>query len=139
METGGYKGRSRTIPKSELHALITEQLGVADSQIISEYGMSELSSQAYDSLGYLKSQSPSLPVRPFHFPPWARIQIVSPETGDEVRDGESGLVRVFDLANTYSVMAIQTEDLGVRRGNGFDLLGRTASVETRGCSLMSLE
>ena len=48
METGGYKNRSRTLPKAELHALITERLGVPRENIICEYGMSELSSQAYD-------------------------------------------------------------------------------------------
>ena len=60
----------------------------------------------------------------FHFPPWARVQIISPETGREVADGETGLIRVFDLANVFSVMAIQTEDLGIRRGDGFELIGR---------------
>src|ERR1035437_7937841 len=49
METGGYKNRSRTLPKEELHALITERLGVPRANILCEYGMSELSSQAYDS------------------------------------------------------------------------------------------
>ena len=73
--------------------------------------------------------------RIFHFPPWVRAQVISPETGREVGEGETGLIRVFDLANVYSVMAIQTEDLGVRRGNGFDLLGRAAMAEPRGCSL----
>ena len=49
METGGYKGRSRSLPKAELHALITRRLGISGEHIICEYGMSELSSQAYDS------------------------------------------------------------------------------------------
>jgi hypothetical protein len=138
LETGGYKGRARSLSKSELHLLIHDFLGIPPEQIIGEYGMSELSSQAYDSLGNLRPRSPSLPVRPFHFPPWARVQMISPETGDEVRDGESGLVRVFDLANTYSVIAIQTEDLAVRHGAGFELLGRAAAAETRGCSLMAI-
>jgi hypothetical protein len=73
--------------------------------------------------------------RVFHFPPWARAQVISPETGREAGEGETGLIRVFDLANVYSVMAIQTEDLGVRRGDGFELLGRAALAEPRGCSL----
>jgi len=47
------------------------------------------------------------------------------------------LIRIHDLANVRSVMAVQTEDLGVRRGSGFELLGRAATVEARGCSLMS--
>jgi hypothetical protein len=124
METGGYKGRSRSLPKSALHTLISERLGITRGRIICEYGMSELSSQAYDvGLG-------------FRFPPWARVQIISPETGCEVGEGETGLIRVLDLANVYSVMAIQTEDLGTRRGDGFALAGRAVLAEPRGCSLM---
>ena len=137
LETGGYKGRSRTMPKGELHALITERLGVEASHIICEYGMSELSSQAYDGES-LKSKVQSLkPGRPFHFPPWARVRIISPETGREVSDGETGLIQVFDLANVFSVVAIQTEDLAVRRGDGFELLGRATMAKPRGCSLAS--
>jgi hypothetical protein len=155
METGGYKNRSRSMPKTELHQFITEKLGVSSSHIICEYGMSELSSQAYD-LGALASRrrvsslcseqdagvTPALPglvTRHFHFPPWARVQIISPETGREVADGETGLIRVFDLANVFSVMAIQPEDLGTRRGDGFELIGRATLAEPRGCSLMSIE
>jgi len=128
VETGGYKGRSREVPKSELHALITDHLAIASADIICEYGMSELSSQAYAR----ESHSSHL-----FFPPWARAQIISSETGREVGKGETGLIRVFDLANVYSVMAIQTEDLGIRRANGFELLGRAALAEPRGCSLMA--
>ena len=126
METGGYKGRSRTMPKAELHALITERLGVPQSHILCEYGMSELSSQAYQTMGGA-----------FHFPPWARAQIVSPETGRAVANGETGLLRIFDLANVFSVMAIQTEDLALCRNEGFELVGRAQLAEARGCSLMT--
>jgi hypothetical protein len=126
METGGYKNHSRSMPKAELHALITERLGVPHENIICEYGMSELSSQAYASAD-----------GKFKFPPWARAQIISPETGREVADGETGLIRVLDLANVFSVAAIQTEDLAIRRGDGFELIGRAQSAELRGCSLMT--
>jgi hypothetical protein len=153
METGGYKNRSRSMPKTELHRFITERLGVPSSHIICEYGMSELSSQAYD-LGALASRrrvsslcseqdagvTPARPrpdTRHFHFPTWARVRIISPETGREVADGETGLIRVFDLANVFSVMAIQTEDLGIHHGPGFELIGRAQIAEPRGCSLMS--
>jgi len=126
METGGYKNRTRVLPKSELHALITKHLGVPRENILCEYGMSELSSQAYaESSGAFK------------FPPWARVQIISPESGREVVEGETGLIYIFDLANVFSVAAIQTEDLGVRRGDGFELVGRAQSAEARGCSLMT--
>ena len=133
METGGYKNRSRVLPKAELHALITDRLGVAREDILCEYGMSELSSQAYER--EVKSQESG--VRSFHFPPWARVQVVSPETGREVAEGETGLIRIFDLANVFSVAAIQTEDLGIRRGEGFELIGRAQLAEPRGCSLMT--
>jgi hypothetical protein len=136
LETGGYKGRSRAIPKSELHELITRHLGISSSRIVCEYGMSELSSQAYDrkiQSSKFKGQNP----RAFHFPPWARAQIISPESGKEAAEGETGLVRIFDLANVSSVLAIQTEDLGIRRGKGFELIGRAQLSEPRGCSLMA--
>jgi Acyl-protein synthetase, LuxE len=194
METGGYKGRSRAIPRAELHELMCRYLGT--SQIVCEYGMSELSSQAYgrvtgdawrvtggDRKAYAKNskfhppsskalwrtrtpnsipqggtnsklqtdnselENPPLlrgygeasggPV--FYFPKWVRCQIISPETGREVKEDEMGLIRVFDLANVYSVMAIQTEDLGIKRGNGFELVGRASLAEPRGCSLMASE
>jgi hypothetical protein len=81
---------------------------------------------------------PGLDTRHFCFPPWARVQIISAETGREVADGETGLIRVFDLANVFSVMAIQTEDLGIRRGEHFELIGRAVLAEARGCSLMTV-
>jgi hypothetical protein len=145
METGGYKNRSRSLPKAELHALITARLGVPRENIVCEYGMSELSSQAYSVTGAPwpvtrnggASCHPSPVTRHFRFPPWARVQILSPETGREVADGETGLIRVFDLANVFSVAALQTEDLGVRRGAGFELTGRAPLAEPRGCSLMA--
>jgi hypothetical protein len=148
METGGYKNRSRSLPKAELHALITDRLGIPRENIVCEYGMCELSSQAYD----LERRSPTrledgrperagaetgAPSRIYRFPPWSRVQIISPETGREVAEGETGLIRVMDLANVFSVAAIQTEDLGVRRGNGFELLGRAQLAEPRGCSRMA--
>jgi hypothetical protein len=170
LETGGYKARSRIIPKDELHRSICERLGIASANIICEYGMSELSSQAYDNnpegiesfspglrgTSYPGSEPSKIPnpervapnrsrttvpgeaARPFHFRPWTRVQIISPETGREVNEGETGLIRVFDLANVFSVMAIQTEDLAIKRGDGFELIGRAALAEARGCSLMAV-
>jgi len=127
METGGYKRQSREMPREELHRLVAQRLGVAPVDIVREYGMSELSSQAY-----------ACGASAFHFPPWARARIVSPESGREVSEGETGLIRIHDLANVRSVASLQTEDLGVRRGDGFELLGRAALAEPRGCSRMSL-
>lgn len=131
-ETGGYKGRSRSVPKSELHEMISERLSIPETHIISEYGMSEISSQAYDQV------IGTLGERIFQFPHWVRGTVVSPETGEEVSDGDIGLLRILDLANVGSVCAVQTEDLARRRGAGFELLSRAVATEPRGCSLMQV-
>ncbi|MCS1411879.1 MAG: hypothetical protein M2R45_05081 [Verrucomicrobia subdivision 3 bacterium] len=134
LETGGYKGQTREIEKGELYRLLSEVLGIPKDHMVSEYGMSELSSQAYDHrIGDGRSSNHD---RCFRLPSWARFRVVSPETGLEVGIGESGLIQVFDLANVWSVMGIQTEDLGRRLEEGVVLLGRAAEAEVRGCSLM---
>ncbi len=130
METGGYKGRSRELSKAGLHGLITARLGVPPKAVVCEYGMSELSSQAYS----LITNHSSLP---FRFPPWCRALVIAPETGREVAEGETGLLRIYDLANVRSVLAIQTEDLAVRHSDGFELIGRASQAEARGCSLLA--
>ncbi len=135
METGGYKGRSRELPKEQLHRGISEMLGVPAESLVCEYGMCELGSQAYDRVAGAGLSAG----RCFHFPPWARALVVNPEDGAEVGDGETGVLRVFDLANLRSVLAIETEDVARRCGHGFELLGRTAAAERRGCSLMPRE
>ena len=137
METGGYKGRSRELPKAALHSELARRLGLPGSAIICEYGMSELSSQAYDlSLDAHEQQEPT--ARVFHFPPWCRFQIIDPETNRPCREGFPGLLRILDLANVASVIAVQTEDLAIQRGDGFELLGRAVKAEPRGCSLMTV-
>lgn len=145
METGGYKGRSRELPKAELHTFITRHLGLPRERIVTEYGMSELSSQAYEVPDGKRPRTQSVASSftrhtshaAFHFPPWARARVISPETGREVTDGETGLLRIVDLANAWSVLSVQTGDLAIRRGTGFELLGRAATVEARGCSLLA--
>jgi hypothetical protein len=132
-ETGGYKGRSRSVPKPELHQMISRHLSIPETHIVSEYGMSELSSQAYDR------KPGDSENRIYRFPAWVRFSVISPETGRVVAEGETGLLRVLDLANVGSVMAIQTEDLALHRGDGFELLGRAALTEPRGCSLMNAQ
>ncbi|MFO1460629.1 MAG: hypothetical protein U1G08_14640 [Verrucomicrobiota bacterium] len=132
METGGYKGRSRVLARPELHAALTDRLGIPPEWIVGEYGMSELSSQAYDTIAGTGG------VRCLRFPPWARAVVISPEHGREVGEGETGLVRILDLANVWSVLCLQTADLALRRGDGIELVGRLAGAEPRGCSLHSV-
>ena len=123
-ETGGYKGSGRDIAKPELYAKFASHLGLHADAVWNEYGMTELSSQAYTrGLG-----------RPHTTPPWLRALVVNPETEKEVPVGGSGVLRLFDLANVGSVLAIQTADLAVRRADGFELLGRDPAAIPRGCS-----
>ena len=150
METGGYKGWTRELPPAELRRLLEQRWGLPDSAIVSEYGMCELSSQAYDTryrpgVGDSRDKAgpevePRLRMRRrFQFPPWVRWQVVDPETGAECPEGAVGLLRIFDLANVFSVLAVQTEDLAVRVGPGFQLRGRAAGAVPRGCSLMAAD
>ena len=67
-------------------------------------------------------------------PPWLRAIVFDPETGGEVALGATGVLRIFDLANLGSVLAIETQDLAIRRERGFELLGRDPGAVPRGCS-----
>jgi hypothetical protein len=134
METGGFKGRARELPRERLYAWIHDRLGVPPERCVNQYGMTELASQFYDSV--LREPHAS---RRKLAPAWTRVLLVDPESGKEVRDGEVGAIRVFDLANTGSVLAIATADLGRSRGDGFEVLGREEGAEARGCSLAADE
>ena len=127
METGGYKGQSREVSRNELHEMISDSLNVEGHQIITEYGMSELSSQAY--------RIPGSPPNPYVCPPWMRVRIINPESGKLSSLGEPGVIQVFDLANTWSVFAIETEDIGAQWHGGFEVIGRSHLSEPKGCSL----
>ena len=129
VETGGFKGRAVNITKADLYQMLGRQFFLRDDQMHNEYGMSELSSQAY------ARGKNGLHVTP----PWARVLVVDPATGREVALGKRGLVRWIDLANTDSVMALQTLDVAERAREGFRLIGRLPRTEPRGCSLSAEE
>ena len=129
METGGYKGSGRDLEKADLYGMFQTFLGLRPDAVINEYGMTELSSQFYArGLG-----------TPHAGPPWLRATVIDPETGAEVDDGAIGILRIFDLANLGSVLAIETQDLAVRRGEQFELIGRDPGALPRGCSRMADE
>lgn len=124
VETGGFKGSGREIEKSELYARLGEFFGLKTGAIWNEYGMCELGSQFYTrGLGAAHTGGP-----------WVRAMVVSPETGREVAVGERGVLRIFDLANLGSTLAVQTADFAVRRDDGFELVGRDPAAVPRGCS-----
>jgi hypothetical protein len=136
MDTGGFKGRSREIPCNELYRLYEQVLSIPQDWCINEYGMAELSSQFYDGIVGSPYFAPPNQQR-IHKPPhWARTKVLDSESLCEVRDGEMGLLCHYDLANRGSVIAVLTEDLGIKVEGGFLLLGRATGSELRGCSIL---
>lgn len=130
MHTGGFKGRSREVAPAELRARMTAAFGVADAHIVAEYGMTELSSQLYETTLFEPSAR-----RRLWIPGWMRVTAVDPETLAPVAPGELGILRIDDVANVDSVAAIQTADLGRLVDDGVEVLGRAAGAVPRGCSL----
>jgi hypothetical protein len=124
METGGYKGSGRNISRADLYAMFGDRLGIAPGDIYNEYGMTELSSQFY-ARG---------PQGLHHGPPWARAVVADPVTLADVTEGETGILLIYDAANVGSVVGIRTQDLAIKRGEAFELLGRDPAALPRGCS-----
>jgi len=127
METGGMKGKRREMIREELHQQLCEGFGV--QAIHSEYGMTELLSQAY-----------SLGNGIFECPSWMQVQIRDTEDAlSYVENGKTGGINVIDLANINSCSFIATQDLGKKYPNGsFEVLGRFDNSDIRGCNLMVL-
>lgn len=134
METGGFKGRSRELPRAELYAAFAERLGIAPEWCVNEYGMTEMSSQFYDAIAGDPAAT-ELSARLHRGPGWVRTRAVDPETLELLPDGETGVLRHWDLANLHTVAVLQTADLGVTFPGGFRLLGRAPAATARGCSL----
>ncbi len=124
METGGMKGRRKEMVKSELHAVLKKGLGV--NEIHSEYGMTELMSQAYSKGNEL-----------FATPPWMDVLIREVNDPFNFLENRPGGINVIDLANLYSCSFVATDDLGIKYANGsFSVLGRLDGSESRGCNLL---
>lgn len=125
METGGMKGRRREMIRDELHNKLQQGFGV--KKIHSEYGMTELLSQAY-------SKGDGI----FNCPPWMKIIIRDINDPLSVeKTGKSGGVNVIDLANIYSCSFIATQDLGkIYNNSSFEILGRFDNSDVRGCNLL---
>jgi hypothetical protein len=131
METGGMKGRREEITREEIHKILEARLGVQN--IHSEYGMTELLSQAY-------SEGEGL----FHCPPWLKVLVreendpfaITANSGTQ--KPSCGLLNIIDLANLYSCSFIATDDAGKLYKNGsFEVLGRRDVSDLRGCSLLT--
>jgi hypothetical protein len=131
MLTGGFKGRSREVAADELRLAVARTFAVETRAIVGEYGMTELSSQFWEAT----VSDPRAPLGLYVEPPWARVVPVDPETLAPVPDGAIGLARIEDLANVDSAFAVLTQDRVKRAPGGFELLGRAAGAEPRGCSI----
>jgi phenylacetate-coenzyme A ligase PaaK-like adenylate-forming protein len=127
METGGMKGKRKEMIREELHEMLCEGFGV--SMIHSEYGMTELLSQAY-----------SLGNGVFECPSWIQVLIRDTENAlSYIPQGKTGGMNVIDLANINSCSFIATQDLGKKNpNNSFEVLGRFDNSDIRGCNLMVL-
>lgn len=126
METGGMKGRRKEMIKEELHNVLKSGFGV--EKIHSEYGMTELLSQAY-------SKGDGV----FTCPPWMKILTRDPEDAQTYVTNKTGGINVIDLANVYSCAFIATQDLGRVNGDeSFEIIGRFDASDIRGCNLMVL-
>lgn len=125
METGGMKGRRKEMVRTEVHELLMQGFGVKN--VHSEYGMTELLSQAYSKGGGV-----------FESPPWMRILIRDMnDPFSYVPPGRSGGINIIDLANLYSCAFVSIQDIGKQQADGrFEVLGRYDNSQLRGCNLM---
>jgi phenylacetate-coenzyme A ligase PaaK-like adenylate-forming protein len=127
METGGMKGRRKEIIRRELHSILKEKFNVLS--IHSEYGMTELMSQAY-------SKGDGI----FYCPPWMKVILRDPHDPLSVfaETGKTGGINIIDLANINSCAFIATGDLGkLHEDGGFEVLGRFDNSDIRGCNLLA--
>lgn len=124
METGGMKGRREDMIREEVHQVLKKAFNVP--AIHSEYGMTELLSQAYSKKDGI-----------FHCPPWMRVFVRDEEDPSQVSTQGAGLINIIDLANIYSCSFIATDDVGkVYEDGSFEVLGRKDNSDLRGCSLL---
>ncbi|MCD7970770.1 MAG: acyltransferase [Alistipes sp.] len=124
METGGMKGKREELTKDEIHTILCD--GFSVPTVHSEYGMAELSSQAYSRGGGV-----------FRCPPWMKVLVRDLNDPFDIREAGTGGLNVIDLANRFSCAFIQTQDIGTVYPDGsFTIMGRIDRSETRGCNLL---
>lgn len=131
METGGMKGKREEMTREEIHGFLKNKLGL--KTIHSEYGMTELLSQAY-------SEGKGI----FRTPPWMKVLVreyndpLAVSSSPKTEKPLNGLINIIDLANIYSCCFIATDDVGkIHKDNTFEVLGRRDMSDIRGCSLLT--
>jgi hypothetical protein len=128
MHTGGPKATGRSISREALRQEFLARLGIPPDDVIEEYGMTELLSQAYDAPRVTSGQRRLVPV------PWMRTRVVDPLTMNEVPNNSRGILVHYDLANVHTAIAVLTGDTALRVGDGFADIVRAAGAAPRGCS-----
>jgi hypothetical protein len=124
-DTGGFKKEPAAPTPGDLWKQLADTLRIPAGSVVNEYGMTELSSQAYTTGDSGLHRTP----------PWLRLVVIDPRTGQQAAEGEPGLVHAYDLANVHSVAAVATLDVAVQEPGGLRLRGRLAGAPARGCSL----
>ena len=138
-ETGGYKGRTRELSRSDLYGAIERHLGIPQSHVVSEYGMTEMGSQLYTTSLRAALCAEESGGRTWSYPGWLRPRIVDSESGlpVDLEDAvDTGLLAHQDLANRSGVAHVLTADLALPRGPSFELRGRCPRADLRGCGLV---
>jgi len=137
MDTGGTKGMPRPVSRAAFLRECWTVLGVAGYWCVNEYGMTELSSQRWDSVLHDRFHGRNVAPRRLLAPPWLRTRVLDPDTLAPVAAGAVGLLCHHDLANAGSVSVVLTDDLGRTVGDdGIEVLGRVSGATPRGCGAL---
>ncbi|TKJ43709.1 hypothetical protein CEE36_03210 [candidate division TA06 bacterium B3_TA06] len=131
---GGYKGKARQITREEYCQLAKKVLDVPSHLLVNCYGMVEVPLPFMENVFYNHRKGIKEP-RYKMIPHWGKTLVVDPDTLKPLPKGERGLLRHYCLANLVTAQAIQTDDVGVAIGSGFEILGRAKGSEARGCSI----
>jgi hypothetical protein len=131
MQTGGFKGRTREVPADVLRQMIAATFDVPRSEVVGEYGMTELTSQLWATPETGSTDETWI----YRAPHWLRVVACDPATLAPLPDGARGIARFEDLGNVESAWAVQTADEVIVRGDRVEILGRLAGATPRGCSL----
>lgn len=135
VQTGGFKGRREALTPDAFYQALAAHYHLGVSDVLAEYGMTELSSQLYTSTRQPARTAAEAAARRLIAPAWCRVDACDPETLRVLPQGQPGLLRFTDCANIDAVAIVQSSDLGVIHPDGLELLGRAPGGVPRGCSL----